>query len=326
MTMSEEKPRLDSAVRAITDDGAFRVVAVRTTDTIQRMLELQTHTSTSAQKLGELVTGAVLVRETMAPDYRLQALLRSRDNRFRFVADSHPDGGSRGLLTRVGTKAGEPHTEQQPADQTVGAAAISAPTPVHEPIEPFHSDAEFSLDGGTLEIVRTLYSGELHRGVVAVSDGSGMSEALMTYLQTSEQVASMLAVSCVLGEDKRVIAAGGYLVQLLPEVGRAPLAIMAERLTDFRDISELLAKTDAAPSPLLDEILYGMPFTRLTEHPLTWKCRCSTVRVMSSLATLSRTDIAELIDDAKPIELSCDFCGHTYNIGPQQLAGLLDAS
>ena len=292
--MSDKTHHHDGAMRAMTDDGAFRVVTVRTTDTVQRMLELQRHTGEHAKRLGELVTGAVLVRETMAPDYRLQALLRSGDNRCRLVADSHPDGGSRGLLTQVDAAKGE--------------------------------RAQFSLKGSTLEIVRTLYSGELHRGVVEVPEGGGMSEALMTYLQTSEQVASMLSVACVLGPDQRVIAAGGYLVQLLPEVGRGPLAIMAERLSDFRDISELLARTDAAPSPLLDEILYGMPFTRLSEHPLSWKCRCSTVRVMSSLATLSKADLAELIEDGKPVELSCDFCGQTYNISAPQLSGLMEQS
>ena len=294
MTMSDKTHHHDSALRAMTDDGAFRVVTVRTTDTVQRMLELQGHTGDSARHLGELITGAVLVRQTMAPDFRLQALLRSPDNRFRLVADSHPDGGSRGLLTR--------------ADK-------DAPQRAH-----------FALAGSTLEIVRTLYSGELHRGVVEVPQGGTMSEALMEYLQTSEQVASMLSVACVLGPDQRVIAAGGYLVQLLPEVGRGPLAIMAERLADFRDIGELLARTDAAPSPLLDELLYGMPFTRLHEDPLSWKCRCSTVRVMSSLATLSKADLAELIEDGKPVELSCDFCGQTYNISAPQLAGLMEQS
>ena len=300
MTMSDKTPHHDAAtrpgrdgsMRAMTDDGAFRVVTVRTTDTVQRMLELQGHKGDNAKRLGELITGAVLVRETMAPDYRLQALLRSPDNRYRLVADSHPDGGSRGLLTQLDKE----------------------------------SNARFALQGSTLEIVRTLYSGELHRGVVEVPQGGGMSEALMTYLQASEQVASMLSVACVLGPDQRVVAAGGYLVQLLPEVGRGPLAIMAERLSDFRDISELLARTDAAPSPLLDEILYGMPFTRLSEHPLSWKCRCSTVRVMSSLATLTKADLAELIEDGKPVELSCDFCGQAYNISAPQLAGLLEQS
>ena len=300
MTMSDKTPHHegaarhahDGAMRAMTDDGAFRVVTVRTTDTVQRMLELQGHQGENAKRLGELITGAVMVRETMAPDYRLQALLRSTDNRYRLVADSHPDGGSRGLLTQL-DKEDRKH---------------------------------FALEGSTLEIVRTLYSGDLHRGVVEVPKGGGMSEALMSYLQSSEQVASMLSVACVLGPNQRVIAAGGYLVQLLPEVGRAPLAIMAERLSEFRDISEILARTDAAPSPLLDEILYGMPFTRLSERPLSWKCRCSTVRVMSSLATLSKADLQELIEDGKPIELSCDFCGQTYNISAPQLSGLMEQS
>src|SRR5687768_17894744 len=48
--------------------------------------------------------------------------------------------------------------------------------------------------------------------------------ALMAYMQTSEQVVSMLAMGTLL-EDARVSAAGGYLVQLLPEVGRGPLMV-----------------------------------------------------------------------------------------------------
>jgi len=279
----------DSALRAMTNDGAFRVVVVRTTDTCQELLRVQHATGTTGQRLAELATGAILVRETMAPDYRLQALLRLADKRTRLVADSYPDGGTRGL--------------------------ISHPDPTRE----------LSIEGGLLEIVRTLYSGDLHRGVVSVPEGGGMSQALMTYLQGSEQVASMLSVACVL-EGERVVAAGGYLVQLLPEVGRGPLAIMAERLRDFEDIAPLLIQMNAAPGPLLDELLYGMPFTRLTESPLSWKCRCNTVRVMSSLSTLSKTDLTELVEAGRNIELSCDFCGHNYNVSPSQLVGLLEQS
>jgi molecular chaperone Hsp33 len=288
--MSDPKPQQDGALRAMTDDGAFRVVTVRTTSTVQHMLDAQKLTGTLAERLGELVTSAVLVRETMAPDYRLQALLRSADNKTRMVADSHPDGGSRGLATRTGD-----------------------------------ASSPLSIEGGVFEVVRTLYNGELHRGVVSVPFGGGMSEAVMTYLQSSEQVASMLSVACVL-DGSKVLAAGGYLVQLLPEVGRAPLAIMAERLSDFRDIGALLTRTDAALDPLLDELLYGMPYTRLTEDPLSWKCRCSTVRVMSSLSTLPKKDLADLIEGEQNIELSCDFCGQTYNISPTQIAGLMDQS
>ncbi len=281
------EPKLsDNALRAMTDDGAFRVITVRTTDIVRRMLATRSLWGAEAVQLGELVTGTILVRETMAPMHRVQALLRSADGASLWVGDSDPDGGARGLLTRK------------------------------------DKNAPASLKGGTLEVVRTLHNGELHRGVVKVPAGSTTSQALMVYLQESEQVVSMLAIGCVLGDD-HVVAAGGYIVQLLPEVDQGPLAIMAERLRDFEDIGPLLTTLDAATSPLMDEILYGMPFTRLEERPLAWRCRCGMDRVLASLATLPRSDLVSLSADDKPIELSCDFCGTPYVVSPAQLRALL---
>ena len=279
----------DSVVRAMTDDGAFRVVVARMTDTVHSALTAQGAWGQNGRYLGELLTGAVLVRETMAPTHRVQGLFHTRDRRGQLVADAHPDGGTRGLLMR---KQGL---------------------------------SEISLEGGTLEMMRTLYTGEVHRGVVRIPNQGGLSQALMTYMASSEQVASMIAVACVL-DGEAVQAAGGYIVQLLPEVGRGPLAIMTERLRDFEQIERLLTEIDAAPAPLLDELLYGMPFTQLDQSTLRFKCRCNTVRVMSALASLGRSELADLIKEARPIELGCDYCGQQFAVQPVELQGLLDCS
>jgi len=273
----------------MTDDGAFRVVTARMTDTVAQALSAQGASGENGRYLGELLTGAVLVRETMAPTHRVQALFRTRDRRGELVADAHPDGGNRGLLVRR------------------------------------RGLSDISLRGGTLELMRTLYNGEIHRSVVRIPDDGGLSQALMTYMAVSEQVASMIAVGCVI-EGERVRAAGGYIVQLLPEVGRAPLAIMTERLRDFERIEGLLTETDAAPSPLLDELLYGMPFTRLDHSPLDFRCRCSTVRVMGALASLGREELDALLRDDTPIEMACDYCGAPYAVSPGELQGLLQQS
>jgi molecular chaperone Hsp33 len=275
----------------MTDDGAFRVVVARTTDTSQAALAAQKTFSSSGQRLSELITGAVLVRETMAPTHRVQALLRSAGNRGRLVADAHPDGGNRGLVTR---SAG-----------------------LHE-IDPSE---------GMLEVLRTLYTGELHRGVVRIPAAGTISQALMSYMAASEQVATMVAVACEVDGD-RVTAAGGYMVQLLPEVGRAPLAIMTERLRDFERIDGpdgILAKLAAEPAPLLDELLYGMPHTRLGDSPLSFQCRCNAVRVMSALASLSKGDLNELLREPV-IEMSCDYCNKSYAVTPEQLKGMVQES
>jgi molecular chaperone Hsp33 len=289
----------DSVVRAITDDGAFRVITARTTETVRGAVAAQSARGATAKHFGELLTGAVLVREAMAPNLRVQGILKGASGKGSLVADSHPDGTSRGLV-----------------NFGAGGGAISVGK------------------GALLQVMRTLPSGMLHQGVVEVPEpapdaargprAGGISGGLMAYMQDSEQVVSTIAVATVL-EGDAVIAAGGYIVQLLPEVERGPLLVMTERLADFESLEEVL-RSGASPDTLLDELLYGMPFTRLEESSLSFACRCSQVRVVSTLATLPRGDIEDLLRSGEVLEIRCDYCGKEYQVLPVQLRSLLTTS
>ena len=280
----------DSVLRAITDDGAFRVITARTTCTVRGAVEAQAVAGTTARTFGDLLTGAVLFRETMAPQLRVQGILRGRGKSGSLVADSHPSGQTRGLVQL-------PEGKQ---DLELGPGAL-------------------------LQMMRTLPTGRLNQGVVAVPENGGVSEALMAYMQTSEQVVSMMAVGTRVENDE-VVCAGGYLVQLLPEVDRGPLAVMTERLRDFENIDDQLASAAFSPDMLLEQLLHGMPFTRLDESGVRFECWCSELRVVSALATLNRKDIEHLLADGQVLEISCDYCKKEYEIAPAQLRGLLDES
>jgi len=185
------------------------------------------------------------------------------------------------------------------------------------------------IDGGgaLLQMLRTLPTGQVHRGVVTVPASSGISGGLMGYMQTSEQILSMVSVGCVL-DDGDPVTAGGYLVQLLPEAREheALLAVLTERLRDFEDIRALLVENDAAPEPLVEEIFYGIDFTWLQESPVRFGCTCSRARVMGSLAALSADELASLMVDAEPLDMSCNYCGARYVVELGELSGLLDRS
>ncbi|WP_437743581.1 Hsp33 family molecular chaperone HslO [Sorangium sp. So ce302] len=283
----------DSVVRAITMDGAFRVITALTTETVRGAVAVQSATGATAQRLGELITGAILVREAMAPNLRVQAIVKGAAGHGTLVADSHPDGTSRGLVN-LGK----------------GATAESA----------------VKIGGGSLlQVMRTLPSGMLHQGVVEIPTEGGISAGLMTYMQESEQVVSMIAVATLIGEDG-VGASGGYLVQLLPEVERGPLMVMTERLKDFERLDDVLAHEGASADVLLGELLYGMPFSRLEDSPLSFSCRCSELRVMATLASLPRSDIEEMVTDGKVLDIRCDYCGKDYQVSPSQLRSLLTTS
>lgn len=279
----------DIVLRAITDDGAFRVIAADTTATVRAAVEAQKPEGAELiRTFADLLTGAVLVRESMAPDNRLQAILQGDDPRARMVADTHPDGATRGLI-------------QLPANTRTMPLA----------------------QRGVLQIARTLHNGSLHQGVVQVPPGTPtISPAFMAYMQESEQVVTVIAVGCHLAAGE-VVAAGGYMVQLLPEVAEGPLMVMTERLKSFEDIVPLLARGAAAPEALLAETLYGMPYTKVGERTVHFGCRCSPERLAGSLASLPRSDLQSLMDGGKTLEIECDYCRKNYEFTLDQLRSLL---
>lgn len=288
----------DRVLRAITTDGAFRVLAARTTDLVRASLKLQSPRSADRKALAELLTGAVLIRETMSPVHRVQVIL-SRDGAGAIVADSHPlgvnDAGAlipaltRGLITRQ--------------DQDTASALLT--------------------EGALLKVIRSLPRGRLHQSVVEAKPG-GVSEALMSYLHDSEQVVATLATTAVFDADGTLVAAGGFVVQLLPECTEAPLAVMTERLAhDFASLDARLVATNADARALSDELLYGFPHEVLADSPLRFGCDCSEARVLAAISTLGAEELTSIVNKGEVLTMTCEYCGHVYNLAPERLRSLL---
>lgn len=277
----------DTVLRAMTDDGGFRVVIARTTETVRAALTAQRAQGSVAKALGELTTGAILVRETMAPKNRVQAILQASPGGSVLVADSRPDGTSRALVQRV-------------------------------------SGLELELgEASVLQVMRTLPTGAAHKGTVAVPDERSVSSAMMAYLHASEQVTSAIAMGVVM-RDGEVIESAGYLVQLLPELTETDLALMTARLETIPTIDALLGE-GASPTALLNRLLAPWPHTVLSESPLGFGCDCNSERLKNTLATLSAEDLESLIAEGQPLEIECDWCHTEYSFGVDEVRSLLIA-
>ena len=118
----------------MTDDGAFRVVAARMTDTVEQALSAQDAWGDNGRYLGELLIGACWC----ARRWRRRTACRGCFARAIGAASSSP--------TRTPTAARAACSRARTACRTS------------------------SLEGGTLEMMRTLYNGEVHRGVVRIPD------------------------------------------------------------------------------------------------------------------------------------------------------------
>lgn len=272
----------------MTNDGGFRVMTAITTQTTQGVIDAQHASGEIAVLLADLTTASILVRETMSPSERVQIILVDRHGKAQIIADSNPDGSARGLLRMP---SGMQHFE-------LGK-------------------------GSRLQTMRSLPNGELHRSTIEVPSGATVSDMMKVYMKDSEQIDCAISMGTRM-KDGRVEAAGGYLVQLLPELDEPTWMIMQERLKDFADAKAILGKTISDAEHLMNEILYGMPYTDLESSPLRSGCTCSLVRVMASLATLPPSEIKAMIEDGETLELSCDYCNTKYHVGPEQLRGLVE--
>ncbi len=284
----------DVALRVMTDDHSFRVIVACATGSAREVLARQhlddaTDPSKAviAKTLAELVTGVVLVRETMSPDLRVQGLVRGAGQRGTLVGDSFPDGAVRGLA-------------QVSKGFTLGPGAV-------------------------LQMMRSLVHGGLQQGIVDVGAAGGIGEAITGYLHESEQIVAVARIGTRF-EAGKLVACGGFVVQLLPEAERGMHAIMTQRLEDFPSVDTFVERDDFSAKLLLDEVLHGMKYTPLADQAIRFHCRCDETLVLSALSSLGRDDIQSMIDDGEGLEIHCDYCQKDYFVAIERLRALLDAS
>ena len=286
----------DGAIRAMTKDSAFRMVAIDGGAMARAVVEAQGLAGAderTARLFAEILVGAVLIRETMSPEMRVQAMLRLSDGG-QLLADSHPGGMTRGLTGRL-----------QPGD-------------------------EARLGPGTaMQITRVLYTGELSQGVVEARRDGGLSQALTDYMLVSEQIASTVAVAAG-GQGPGggpVGWARGFIVQILPEAEEESMRLVTERLEALGDLEALLGGVEGGAEGIL-EAVWGeeVPHVVLERPEVFAGCNCSEVRVLSALTTMGVEEISEIIETGEVLDIDCDYCGTGYRVGPEQLRSLLRES
>jgi len=269
----------------MTVDGAFRVISAITTSTVRGALAAQTTGDELGLRLGELITAAVLLRETTQPARRVQLLWRDRRGG-TLVADALPDGANRGIVNPG-------------ADAAV-------------------------LAGGDhlLQVHYTLPNSAMHHGTVAIPAGEDMSSALMRYLHQSEQILSMTAVAALPGPGG-VRAAGGYVVQLLPEATREAIDVMTDHVGNLPPLATLLDGPAPTAEGLIATLMGALEHEQLAASDLHFGCTCSEARVMTTILTLGDEEVEAMLG-GDPLEVRCDACGRMYRIGTDELRSFRD--
>jgi len=118
--------------------------------------------------------------------------------------------------------------------------------------------------------------------------------------------------------DLSVSAAGGYLLQLLPGAGEETISRVEENIKKLPPVSTMI-RQGMTPEQLLERVLDGFDVEITDRMPCSFACNCSKERVEKALISIGKKELQEMIDEDKPIEVNCHFCGKTYKFDVDEL-------
>ena len=191
---------------------------------------------------------------------------------------------------------------------------------------PTRPDGKLDVGGligrdGTLTVSRDLGLREPYIGSVALVSGE-VAEDFTAYLAESEQTASACGLGVLVGTDRTVLAAGGFLVQLLPGAPEELVAALEDNIFMMDQLTTILHEDGA--EEVMNQVLKGLNPQVLATDEVRYRCPCTRLRLSAALRSVGADALKELAAEGTPAEVVCQFCGKTYSFTPEELIALAE--
>lgn len=185
-------------------------------------------------------------------------------------------------------------------------------------------DVGKALDLGVLSVIKDMGLKDPYVGQTQLVSGE-IAEDLTYYFATSEQVPSSVALGVLMNKDNTVRQAGGFIIQMMPFAEDAVIERLETTLKEMPPITELMDK-DMTPEMILESVLGEFGVVITDTIPTKFHCNCSKERVEKAIISLGQKEITDMIQDKKPIEVNCHFCGKYYQFEVKELQEILKYS
>ncbi len=276
----------DHMIRVLTLDGAIRVSVATTTALVEEIRRRQQTDPTASVAIGRLATAAALMGSLLKGQQRVGLTIEGNGPLQRLQAETDAHGQVRATL-KVASAGLPPRDGRFDVAGAIGQA-------------------------GFLHVVKDLDLKEPYRGTVQLVS-SEIAEDLAYYFTTSEQTPSSVALGVKLGQNAEVVAAGGFLVQLMPGADEALVDRLAELLAKMSPITTMLSQ-GLTPEAIAARILEDFPYQVLGRTELTFFCSCSQRQTLTLLRSLGTEELDRLIEEDSEASVTCEYCKEVYTV------------
>ena len=285
----------DYLVKALAFDGQVRAYAVRTTDTVSEAQRRHQTWRTASAALGRSITAGVMMGAMLKGDEKLTIKIKGDGPLGLILVDSNAKGEVRGYVANPNVDFEANEHGKLDVRRAVGTE-------------------------GTLTVVKDLGLRDFFSGQVPLVSGE-LGEDFTYYFVTSEQVPSSVGVGVLVNPDDSILAAGGFIFQLMPGTKDETITFIEERLKTIPPISKLVQQ-GLTPEEILVQVFGKNEVKVLERLPVQFKCTCSKKRFAEAIIGLGKAEIDEMIEEDGMAEAHCHFCNVKYHFTREELEGL----
>ncbi|MCI5536657.1 MAG: Hsp33 family molecular chaperone HslO [Lentihominibacter sp.] len=302
---------MSKALIAIDKSGSYRVYITITTDMVQEAAKIHDTTPVASAGLGRVLTAAGLMGIMLKdPEDKLTVNFKGDGPAGQILATAYGDGRVKGYIAN-------PYADL-----------------------PLRDDGKLDVGGslgiGELTVIKDLGLKEPYVGTIALVSGE-IADDLTAYFFISEQQNSSVALGVKVERDLSVGAAGGMIIQMLPDAEEGSVDALESMIADMEPMTSIISrvyeqsagKSEAGMvQALLDEIFRNMPDEYrpkpLEYRDIVWDCDCSRQRLEQVLMTIGKKELKQIIEEDGQAELQCHFCLKKYIFNRDELTAILE--
>jgi len=287
----------DCIVRAITRDGFVKAAAVSTRALTERARSIHRLSPVATAALGRALAGVSMIGNAMKGEGE-SVTLRIKG------------GGPLGTVLAVSDSEGN-------VRGCVGNPAVELP---------LRPDGKLDVGGavgreGTLTVIKDLGLKQPFVGTIDLLGGE-IAEDIAAYFAESEQIPSACGLGVLVDRDRSVLAAGGYLIQLLPGASEDVIAKIEGGVYAAPSVTSLL-RDDPDPAHLLRAVLPDFELEILDVAPIAYRCTCSHERTGRALLSLGSGELESILEEQGGVELTCQFCDRVHRFTGDELRAMI---
>ena len=294
----------------IDKSGSYRVYLAVTTDLVEEARKIHDTTPVATAGLGRVLTGTGIMGLMLKNQSdKLTVIFKGDGPAKQILATAFADGRVKGYIAN-------PYVDL-PLNE-IGKLDVGG-----------------SLGIGELTVIKDLGLREPYVGTIALVDGE-IADDLTAYYYISEQQNTAISLGVKVDTDCSVMAAGGMIIQMLPDADEGAVDALEEMLADLAPITTIVEEATAEAdgqgeerilSLMMDRIFGEMPedykVSGLEFRDLRWECDCSEERLEQVLMTIGEKDLSDIIEEDGQAELVCQFCCKKYHFDKEHLERIL---